>query len=45
MLDEMETFLKENRKEELMRWLGFVQGCLWTLGIYTLDDLKNHNRP
>lgn len=27
------------------RWLGFVQGALWAIGEYTIDDLKDHNRP
>lgn len=26
------------------RWLGFLQGVLWTHGIFKLDDLKTHNR-
>jgi len=28
-----------------MRWLGFMQGALWVKGIYTIDELKAHNRP
>ncbi len=27
------------------RWLGFIQGVLWANGEYTIDDLKNQNRP
>ena len=45
MLDQMEKFLREGRREKVFRWLGFVQGCLWSASIYTLDDLMNHNRP
>ncbi|MBI2047842.1 MAG: hypothetical protein HYT27_01765 [Parcubacteria group bacterium] len=45
MLDEMEVFLKEKRMDKLNRWLGFMQGVFWVLGIYTLDQLRNHNRP
>ena len=26
------------------RWLGFMQGVLWRSGIYTLDELREHNR-
>lgn len=44
MLDEMEKFLNDSRREKFMRWLGFMQGVLWTQGVYTLDELKNHNR-
>ena len=45
MLDKMEVFIKEGRKEKAFRWLGFIQGCLWSTGQYSLEDLKNHNRP
>jgi hypothetical protein len=31
--------------EKAFRWLGFVQGVLWTNRVYTLDNLKSHNRP
>lgn len=27
------------------RLLGFIQGCLWTCGVYTVAQLKDHNRP
>jgi hypothetical protein len=26
------------------RWLGFVQGCLWAGGVYTLDQLREQTR-
>ena len=45
MLDEMDFFIQQNRMEKVFRWLGFIQGCLWSMSVYTLDDLKNHNRP
>lgn len=45
MLDEMETFLIEGRREKVLRWLGFIQGTLCSLGVYSLDELKNHSRP
>ncbi len=45
MLDEMEKFVAEGRMEKVFRWLGFIQGCLWSNGHYTLDELKDHNRP
>jgi len=45
MLDQMELFIKEGRTEKTFRWLGFIQGVLWVLGIFSLEDLKNHNRP
>ena len=45
MLDEMEIFIQEGRMDKVFRWLGFIQGCLWTEGVYSLDDLMNQNRP
>lgn len=45
MLDEMEDFVATGKSGKASRWLGFIQGTLWSLGVYTLEDLKNHNRP
>ncbi|MFH0969311.1 MAG: hypothetical protein V1804_02285 [Patescibacteria group bacterium] len=45
MLAKMEEFIKEGRIEKVHRWLGFVQGCLWMIGDFNLEDLRNHNRP
>jgi len=45
MLDEMEVFIKEDRMDKVFRWLGFLQGCFWRSRIYTVDQMKNHNRP
>lgn len=44
MLDKMEGFLSENRMDKVFRWLGFLQGFLWSQRMYTLTDLTNHNR-
>ncbi len=45
MLDKIVEFVHEGRMEKAFRWLGFIQGILWCRNIYTLDELKNHNRP
>lgn len=29
--------------EKSMRWLGFIQGVLYSKSIYTIDELKAHN--
>jgi hypothetical protein len=26
------------------RWLGFIQGVLWMENIYTIDEMRQHNR-
>ena len=30
--------------EKTMRWLGFIQGCLWSTGLCSIDDMKDNNR-
>ena len=45
MLVEIEGFLKEGRREKAFKWLGFIQGVLWSSELCSLEDLKNHNRP
>ena len=45
MLDRMLEFIEEGRIDKTFRWLGFIQGCIWAEGIYTLEDLRGHNRP
>ncbi len=27
-----------------MRWLGFIQGVFWSMGEYTIEQLKEHNK-
>ena len=31
--------------DKMQRWLGFVQGALWTSGIATIEDLRQDNKP
>ena len=45
MLDKMVVFIHEGWMEKTFRWLGFIQGVLWSHQIYTLEELKNHSRP
>lgn len=45
MVPKMREFLAEDRREKLMRWIGFMQGALWSLEWYSLEELKDHNRP
>lgn len=44
MCQEAAAFPDE-KVEKMMRWLGFIQGCLYSLGSYKLDELKQHNMP
>jgi len=45
MLWMIPQFIKEGRKEKANRWLGFVQGTLWAKGFYTIEEMKEHNKP
>lgn len=45
MFEKMEEFARAERMDKVFRWLGFVQGVLWVCRVYTLEELKNHNRP
>lgn len=45
MLDEAERHLTEGREDKAKVWLGFVQGCLWSCRVYTVDQLRDQNRP
>jgi hypothetical protein len=44
MLPQMEQFIKDNEMDKVFRWLGFIQGVLWVEGIYTLEEMRSHNR-
>lgn len=37
--------VEDERREKAMRWLGFLQGALWSDNLLTIDDLKDMNRP
>ncbi len=44
MIDKIEVFLKEDKLGKSFRWLGFIQGCFWSKNIYSLDEMKLHNK-
>ena len=41
--DEMIT-PPDSRVEKIHRWLGFIQGSLWSDNIFTIDEMREHNR-
>ena len=49
MIPNMRTMLdhvpKLASEAKFMRWLGFIQGVLWQRRWFTLEELKEHNRP
>lgn len=44
MMGEIRSFVGEQKLDKAQRWLGFLQAILWTHGIYSIEDMKNHNR-
>lgn len=44
MLKEIPLMAEDNR-EKAMRWLGFVQGALYVLGVMSIEDMKQANKP
>lgn len=44
MCDKIPEIVAEGNVEKAMRWLGFVQGVLWVIGIRSIDDMKDDNR-
>ncbi len=44
MIPKMRVFVTEGKIDKVFRWLGFLQGVLWSTHFYTLDELKEHNR-
>lgn len=45
MIDAVDELILEGRREKVMRWYGFIQGALWALGVFTVDELKSHSNP
>jgi hypothetical protein len=45
MIDEARGFVREDRLPKAFRWLGFVQGVMWSFGIVSIEQAKEANRP
>lgn len=35
-------FLADGRVQKARRWLGFIEGSLWTLNVYSIESIKDH---
>lgn len=44
MCGEAGRFLKQGRLYKTARWIGWIQGVLWTSGVCSLEELRGHNR-
>lgn len=43
MFPQMREFVRDGRREKLMRWLGWVQCVLFMCGVYTFEEIRQHN--
>lgn len=45
MAHEMLERIEEGEASEgkVNRWLGFIQGVLWSAGLFTIDEMREHN--
>lgn len=43
MCDRIIKLAEDGELEKAGRWLGFVQGCLFMYGEYTIDEMRTHN--
>lgn len=44
MLDTIPVLLRQDRREKVMRWLGFIQGALWGFEWSTIAEMKTQNK-
>lgn len=45
MIPQVQEFIRQGRMEKAFRWLGFIQGTFWVIGVYSIQEMKDHNRP
>jgi len=41
---QVKIFADEGDLDKANRWLGFIQGVLWTRGFYSIEEMREHNR-
>ena len=44
MCNKTREFMRQGRIAKTYRWIGMIQGILFMNGIYSLAQLKDHNR-
>lgn len=44
MFIRIREFVSNDQTGKAFRWLGFIQGVLFCLGLYTLKELRDHSR-
>jgi len=44
MCNKTREFIRQGRMAKSYRWIGTIQGILFMNGVYSLAELKSHNR-
>jgi hypothetical protein len=44
MCEETRGFMGSGRWAKVYRWIGMIQGLLFMGGVYSIEELKRHNR-
>ena len=44
MCDEARAFVRQGRWSKAYRWIGMIQGLLFMGGVFSIVELKGHNR-
>lgn len=44
MIPKTKNFLNTGKFDKANRWLGFIQGVFYSNGIYSIDEMADHNR-
>jgi hypothetical protein len=39
---QIKRYLDQGHPLEARQWLGFVQGCLWMRGVFSLEEMRAH---
>lgn len=45
MCEEIPRQLDAGKRDKAFRWLGFLQGAVWSLGLASISELKRSNMP
>ena len=38
-------FAEEGKTDKMFRWLGFLQGAFWAMGLRSIETMKQENMP
>ncbi len=44
MLTKIDEFVNADKLEKAQRWLGFIQGILFSTGQFSIAEMRSHNR-